>query len=436
MFVKSLLRPSIEIDGAKLSILEQIGEGGFAYIYKAKYVTPTTSHSTVALKKMICQTEEQLTEAQKEIEVLTTVRHENVINLITHTIRDNKNRQHEVWLVLPLYEKSLQNIIDSGFGYPNCSISQDSVMAILLATVRGLEAIHNCRYRHCDFKPANILLDRGMHAVITDMGSASHLVTLVETRAQALNVQDYASVHTTASFRSPELFDTPSHCVIDGKADVWSFGCLCYALLYSRTPFENPVHGLSSLAVMSANYSIPDCAHKWSPAFEAIIRGCLTVNCDERLSISKLVHLVSLLPEGETETVVDGVGEGHAETAGDDDDDFGDFVMATTASADSGTATQDNFEITSKCDCVYQCDIQLISMTVASPETPSTPPKMHQGIEAEQSKSQTADKSDESAAPIMQPGTVLHQGPVFVMRKRRVGLVSSKLVRKEVSYFP
>ncbi len=89
-----------------------------------------------------------------------------------------------------------------------------------------------------DFKPANILLGKNLEAVLTDFGSAAPLRISVESRMEAMRVQDEAAVNTTASYRSPELFNTPSHCELDGRCDVWSFGCSMYAMFFSRTPFE------------------------------------------------------------------------------------------------------------------------------------------------------------------------------------------------------
>jgi serine/threonine protein kinase len=38
--------------------------------------------------------------------------------------------------------------------------------------------------------------------------------------------------------RAPELFAVPSHCDIDEKTDIWSLGCLLFALMYFKSPFD------------------------------------------------------------------------------------------------------------------------------------------------------------------------------------------------------
>ena len=56
--------------------------------------------------------------------------------------------------------------------------------------------------------------------------------------------QEDAEAHCTAPHRAPELFDVPSHCVVDERVDVWSLGCLLCA---SGQDFH--MSGVSFLAV-------------------------------------------------------------------------------------------------------------------------------------------------------------------------------------------
>ncbi len=106
-------------------------------------------------------------------------------------------------------------------------------------------------------------------AVIMDFGSARLRRVVVETRAQALMLQEDAEVspyhhlsarfggemswaswtsslplfpsqaNMTATFRAPEWFDMPSPSELDAAAsDVWAAGCTLFALMYGQSPFQ------------------------------------------------------------------------------------------------------------------------------------------------------------------------------------------------------
>lgn len=292
--ISALLKPAVIVNGKKYKVMKQIGEGGFAFVYD---VMCTTDRQHYALKKMICQTDEQLDEAKKEIETMEKVKHVNVLPLLEFAYTINKRNQKEVLLVLPLCQSgSVQTVIDKGPGHPHCAFTDGlDVLKIIRQVVEGLSAIHACGLRHADLKPANILLSESYQAVITDFGSVSPAPVTVSNRAEALEIQEKAASFTTASYRAPELFNTPSECVIGCETDVWSLGCLIYCMFYSRSPFESTTEGLSTLAVISAHYTIPD-SNLWPEEYLALIAGCLTADPQKRSSLSAIQTSLLSIP--------------------------------------------------------------------------------------------------------------------------------------------
>ena len=317
----AIFKQSVEVDGTKYAILNTIGEGGFAFVYRVKKLSlfrgmgggGDESDKHFALKKMICQTEEQEEEAAAEIAVLRAVVHPNILPLLGHSRAVNRQRQTEISLLLPLYEGTVQSLIDAPTckGFPHCPFSSSAdVISVLKGTLAGLQALHAAGYRHNDLKPANILLqwERGkgalgnnkengtLIAILTDFGSTGPLVVDITSRRIALDIQDWHASHSTASIRAPELMDPPSSgLTLDGRADIWSMGATLFAMLFCRTPFESPIEGFSSLAALAGSYTVP-AGHPWEESIEALLSRCLQPILDNRANLEQLIAMTEALP--------------------------------------------------------------------------------------------------------------------------------------------
>ncbi|CAM9668292.1 unnamed protein product, partial [Ectocarpus fasciculatus] len=89
-----------------------------------------------------------------------------------------------------------------------------------------------------DIKPENVMMSRDGTPVLMDFGSVAAAERRIRGRTEALAAQDEAAVHSTMPYRAPELFDVASDANLDQRTDVWSLGCLLYALRYGFSPFE------------------------------------------------------------------------------------------------------------------------------------------------------------------------------------------------------
>lgn len=277
------------INENRFRIIRQLGEGGFAFVYLVKEITPEPSqggglsakHSgnpthisedgLYAMKKVLIQTPEQLQLVKEEIRVSSLFKHRNLLPLLDHAIiavkgSEEKSVNHEAYLVFPVH-------LD-GTLFDNAKVMQTkkeffppvTVLQIFRQVCAGLEHMHKFDppYAHNDVKPGNILITRRKGqaplAILMDFGSTAPARKEIRSRSQALQLQEWAAEHCSAPFRAPELWDCPSHADIDERTDVWSLGCTLYAIMYGVSPFEYALGesgGSLQLAVMSAQIKWP-----------------------------------------------------------------------------------------------------------------------------------------------------------------------------------
>jgi serine/threonine protein kinase len=99
-------------------------------------------------------------------------------------------------------------------------ISWDVLSALDFAHLRGVV--------HRDVKPANMLIDKSGRTLLTDFGIAK---ALREERTVTLT----GTAMGTPDYMSPEQIMRPKD--VDARSDIYSFGCVLYAMLSGNPPF-------------------------------------------------------------------------------------------------------------------------------------------------------------------------------------------------------
>ena len=116
-------------------------------------------------------------------------------------------------------------------------------VAICAQVAAALDAAHARGLIHRDVKPSNVLLDENEHVYLADFGLSRRLADRVDSGRKA-----------SPSARPP--MPPPSRSRVatsDGRADVYSLGCMLYECLTGQPPFERD----SELAVLWAHVQEP-----------------------------------------------------------------------------------------------------------------------------------------------------------------------------------
>lgn len=228
---KELLTPSGNEDSLGMlghyEILELIGRGGMGVVFSAR---DPQLNRVVAIKVLAPELAANAVSVQRflrEAQAAAAVSHDHVVTI--HAI--DKQARPPLIVMERIAGQSLQEKIDK-----EGSLDVKSILRIGMQTASGLAAAHKQGLIHRDIKPSNILLENGIERVkLTDFGLARAVDDIGMTRT--------GQITGTPQYMSPE--QAQGH-AIDHRTDLFSLGCVLYAMCTGRAAFRAE----SAVAVM------------------------------------------------------------------------------------------------------------------------------------------------------------------------------------------
>lgn len=202
----------------------EIGSGGMATVYLARDPKHDRSVAIKVLRPELAATlgaERFL----REIEIASSLTHPHILPLF-----DSGEADGLLYYVMPYVEgESLRERLARETRLP-----VDDAIRIADQVSSALAYAHERGVVHRDIKPENILLT-GDRAVVADFGIARALAAAGRGRL----TQTGTSIGTCA-YMSPEQAGGAG--AVDGRADVYSLGCVMYELVAGRVPFDGSTH--------------------------------------------------------------------------------------------------------------------------------------------------------------------------------------------------
>ncbi|KAF7636878.1 Protein kinase domain-containing protein [Meloidogyne graminicola] len=261
----------VEIDGKLLHLKKIIASGGFSQIYLAE---DASNNEKFAIKKILCHGQEEVKCVKREIELLIRFGQlPNILPFFGFTEgRSTDPTFSEFCLVFPFCRLgSLQE--ELARRRQNVQFIERKVLLQFFKQIcEAIGYLHNSKpaIAHRDLKPGNLMFFKDFYTLqLIDFGSAMECPKRIEDTVDSRKMLDEAGQYCTMPYRAPELFTCEVGVQIDESVDIWSLGCVFYALCYFISPFDE-VHERGdsvALAVQSAKLVF----NKTAPFNEEII---------------------------------------------------------------------------------------------------------------------------------------------------------------------
>lgn len=204
----------------RYEIIEKIGEGGMAYVFKARDNLLNRYVAIKVLKDEYSKDEVFVKRFRTEAQSAASLIHPNIVSVF-----DVGEDRGVSYIVMELLEsKTLKDYIET-----KGALSNDLTLKIAAQIASALEAAHKAHIVHRDIKPQNIILNQNMVAKVTDFGIAK------VTNATSATITSFGSTMGSVHYFSPEHAKGG---YTDAKSDLYSLGVVMYEMATGKLPFD------------------------------------------------------------------------------------------------------------------------------------------------------------------------------------------------------
>jgi serine/threonine-protein kinase len=199
-------------------ILEELGRGGMAIVYKARERELERDVAIKVLPASLAFDKEFVERFEREARTSAKLEHPNIIPIY----RVGKSGRVIYFVMKYLRGQPLSAVLAA-----RGSLAPGEIRLVLAQVARALAYAHKSGIVHRDIKPDNIMFDEHGHAVVTDFGIAK-AATGGKLTGTGMSIG-------TPHYMSPEQARAQG---LDGRSDIYSLGVVAYQCLTGAVPYD------------------------------------------------------------------------------------------------------------------------------------------------------------------------------------------------------
>ncbi len=248
----------------RYEIIEHVGTGGMADVYRAKDHKLKREVAVKVLKQEFNSNAEFVVKFRNEAESAAGLMHPNIVNVY------DVGEENGIYFIVMEF---VNGITLKDYIQKKSRLSVKETVAIAVQISKGIEAAHNNNIIHRDIKPQNVIISRDGATKVTDFGIAK----VPTSNTVTANVM--GSVHYTSPEQARGGYS-------DRRSDIYSLGITMFEMLTGKVPFN----GETTVAIALKHIQEPmpsprDFVPEIPISLEQIVLKCTQKSPDRRYQV-------------------------------------------------------------------------------------------------------------------------------------------------------
>uniref|UniRef100_A0A1B0GI43 Putative serine/threonine-protein kinase 10 isoform x3 n=1 Tax=Lutzomyia longipalpis TaxID=7200 RepID=A0A1B0GI43_LUTLO len=254
-------------------MIGELGDGAFGKVYKAQH---KETGRLAAAKMCTLEDEENISDHMVEIDILSEIKHQNIVELYEAFSLDDK-----LWMLIEYCDGGALDSIMVELEKP---LTEPQIAYVCKHMTAGLNFLHKNKIIHRDLKAGNVLLTMDGGVKVADFGvSAKNKHTL----------QKHDTFIGTPYWMAPELVlcETFRENPYDFKVDIWSLGITLIEFAQMEPPNSEMSPMRVLLKIQKSDPPKLDQPSKWSKEFNDFLARALVKDPQNRPTTDTLLNL-------------------------------------------------------------------------------------------------------------------------------------------------